>query len=544
MGWPAGGRSEVGVPHQVLVHGCGAVAAFAQGPDHQALAAAHIAAGKDAGHGGGKAALGGGAAALSQGDAEALRGIRLAAGEACRDEGKLAGVLELLAGGDHPGAASRGVGLGAQPGDDRAGQPARLVLQEGLDGGLVDPRVAAEAGGALGLAVVGLFHPGPLGPGVRRGAGGGGLGHHLEGEQPGAALPQGGALAVVAGVAPADDQDVLPFRRDGRRRAVQQAAGGPGEVIHREQHPLRVPPGDVEVPGLLCPAAEDHRVVVCQHLGGVHRPAHVHPGQKLDPFGLHDADPALHHLLFQLHAGDAVHQKAAGAVLPLVDGDGVAALVEVIGDGEARRPRPDDGDALAGAGGGRGGLDPSPGVARLDDGALVLTDGDRAAGHLAAGAGGFAQSRADPAGELGKAVGGKQAAQRKLPPAMPEQLVPLGDEVVQRAARGRAAQDRPRLAEGHAAVHAAAGLGLLFFPRQPGVKFAEVRNPREGLGLGAGLARGVDESGDLSHGVVSPLTVSAGRRRLRSAPVRRPGRALPSRRWSAASGRSRRAAPS
>ena len=49
---------------------------------------------------------------------------------------------------------------------------------------------------------------------------------------------------------------------------------------------------------------------------------------------------ALDHLLFQLHVGDAVHQKAAGAVLPLVNGDGMAPLVQVVGHGQARRPEP------------------------------------------------------------------------------------------------------------------------------------------------------------------------------------------------------------
>ena len=90
-----------------------------------------------------------------------------------------------------------------------------------------------------------------------------------------------------------------------------------------------------------------------QHFGGVHRPAHVHPGEELDPLVLHDLDPALDDLLFQLHVGDAVHQKAAGAVLPLVNGDGVAPLVQVVGHRQARRARTDDRHALAGAGRGR-----------------------------------------------------------------------------------------------------------------------------------------------------------------------------------------------
>ena len=64
---------------------------------------------------------------------------------------------------------------------------------------------------------------------------------------------------------------------------------------------------------------------------------------------------------------------------------------------------------LNSAGRGRGGMEPALGVAGLHDGVFVLADGDAAAGHIAAGAGGLAQGGADPAGELREAVGGAQA---------------------------------------------------------------------------------------------------------------------------------------
>ena len=53
--------------------------------------------------------------------------------------------------------------------------------------------------------------------------------------------------------------------------------------------------------------------------------------------------------LVELHVRNAVHQQAADAVGALVDGDRVAGLVELIGGGEARRARADDGDLLAAA---------------------------------------------------------------------------------------------------------------------------------------------------------------------------------------------------
>lgn len=80
--------------------------------------------------------------------------------------------------------------------------------------------------------------------------------HHLQSHQIGAALPQSRALAVVAGVAAADDQHILARRMDGPavgKLAVQQALGHAGEVIDREVDAVGVPAGDIQVAGLLAP---------------------------------------------------------------------------------------------------------------------------------------------------------------------------------------------------------------------------------------------------------------------------------------------------
>ena len=180
---------------------------------------------------------------------------------------------------------------GSQPGHHRAGQLAGLVLQKLLDGGLVGPWVFAKAGDALHLAVVHLAYPGPFGPGVGRGALGRRLGHHLKGQQIGAALAQRGALAVVAGVAAADHQYVFARGGDGPavgQVRIQQTAGDAGQIVHREKDPGGIAARNVEIPGLFGPAAQHHCVVVGQHLGGVHRAAHVHTGEELHSLLLHD----------------------------------------------------------------------------------------------------------------------------------------------------------------------------------------------------------------------------------------------------------------
>ena len=85
----------------------------------------------------------------------------------------------------------------------------------------------------------------------------------------------------------------------------------------------------------------------------------------------------------------------------------------------------------------------------IDDVLLDQLDGDRLfvdAQH----AGFFARGRADPAGEFGEVVGLEQHVQGVFPAVLVNQVIPLGDDVAQRAAV---------VAERDAAVHAACALG-------------------------------------------------------------------------------------
>ena len=302
-----------------------------------------------------------------------------------------------------------------------------------------------------------------------------------------------------------------------------------------------VPAGHVQVAGLLGTAAQHHGVVAAQQLFGGKDAAHIHVGAELHALGLHELDAALDDRFVQLHVGDAVHQQAAHPVGALEYGHGMAALVQVLGHRQAGRAAAHHGHALAGAGRGRGGVEPALGVARLDDGVFVLTHGHAAAGHVPAGAGGLAQGGAHPAGELREAVGGQQPMQRQLPLAVIHQIVPLRDQVVQRAAGGHAADHHARLAEGDAAVHAACRLGLLLLAGEPDVKFVKVLDALQRRYVRAGLARIIHKSCGLAHDVPLLTCSSAPCRMLRSAPARRPDRALPPRRSPAACGRSRKA---
>ena len=77
-------------------------------------------------------------------------------------------------------------------------------------------------------------------------------------------------------------------------------------------------------------------------------------------------------------------------------------------------------------------------------------------------AGSFARRRADAAGELRKIVGRMQTADRALPAAVIHEVVPVRDQVVDRAAG---------VAERHAAIHAASALLALLLFRETAHKF-------------------------------------------------------------------------
>ena len=67
-----------------------------------------------------------------------------------------------------------------------------------------------------------------------------------------------------------------------------------------------------------------------------------------DPFRLHQVDAALDDALVELHVGDAVHQKAADAVVALEHRDPVASPVEPVSGSQTGGAGADDGDLLAG----------------------------------------------------------------------------------------------------------------------------------------------------------------------------------------------------
>ena len=216
-------------------------------------------------------------------------------------------------------------------------------------------------------------------------------------------------------------------------------------------------------------------------------------GLEDDAFGLHLLDAAIDDVLFKLEVGNAVAEKAADAVGFLEDGDGVAGAAKLLRGGKAGGTAADDGDALAGGLLGRLGMNPALVPGAIDDGPLDELDGD---GRLvdAEHAGGFAGSGADAAGELREVVRRVEAANGGFPTVVVDEIVPVGDEIVDRAAG---------VAEGHAAVHAASALLALLLFREWLVDFEPVANALIGLAARGLFALNFKKSCDLTH--VAPL---------------------------------------
>ena len=205
--------------------------------------------------------------------------------------------------------------------------------------------------------------------------------------------------------------------------------------------------------------------------------------------GGHLLEAAVEDVLFHLEIGNAVAQQAADAVGLLEKRHPVARAIQLLRGGQARGPRANHGDALAGARFRRLRLDPAflPGV--IDDRLLDHLDRDRRlvdAQH----AGRLAGRRADAPGELRKIIRGVQDANRILPLVVIDEVVPVGNDVVDRAAG---------VAERNAAIHAARRLRAHAFFRERLIDLEIIVDAlRHGPARGS-LAIVFLEPGDFTH---------------------------------------------
>ncbi len=220
--------------------------------------------------------------------------------------------------------------------------------------------------------------------------------------------------------------------------------------------------------------------------------ADVGAAAELRALGAHLRQPPVQVPLFHLELGDAVAQQAARGVGALEHGHVVTLTGQLLRGGQAGRPGTDHGHLLARLHRRGERLHPALGPRAVDDLHLDLLDGHRI-GVDAQHAGGLTGGRAEPAGEFREVVGRVQPFGGLVPVVPPHQVVPLRNEVAERAAG---------VAEGDAAIHAAAGLPFEAPRGKIGVHLAPVPDPHVHRAAGRCLTRRGQESLGIGHRAV------------------------------------------
>ena len=214
-----------------------------------------------------------------------------------------------------------------------------------------------------------------------------------------------------------------------------------------------------------------------------------HAGAEAHALGLHLLDAAVDQMLLHFEIGNAIAQQAANAVILFEHRDGVTRARELLRGGHASGTATDYCDCFAGLGPGRLRCDPTRFPALIDDEMLDRLDADRIIIDVQR-AGGFARGRADAPGELGEIVGRVQYVERFAIVAAIDQIIPVGNDVVDRAAV---------VAKRDAAVHAARALLFRCVVSQMHDEFAIVLFAQLRRFVGFFLALQFEESGDFAH---------------------------------------------
>ena len=214
------------------------------------------------------------------------------------------------------------------------------------------------------------------------------------------------------------------------------------------------------------------------------------PYSKRHALGGELLEPALDHPLLDLEVRHAEADQPAAGLVALVDRDGVARAAQLLRRGQAGRTGADHRDRAAGLDRGRARDDPALVEGAVDDRDLDLLDRDGVALADLQHAGGLAGRRAQPPGELREVVGGVQLLDRLAPAVAVDEVVPVRDQVAQRAAV---------VAERHAALHAARALVAQALDGQLLDELLVVRRALAGVALRRVDAGDLEEGSELAH---------------------------------------------
>jgi hypothetical protein len=176
----------------------------------------------------------------------------------------------------------------------------------------------------------------------------------------------------------------------------------------------------------------------------------------------------------------------------------MSGFIKLSGGTESSGARTDDRDFLARAFGGGFGDDPALRPAFIDDRVFDTFNGHwRVVNAQYAGA--FAGCWADSTREFGEIVGFVKSVEGFAPESTIDQIVPFGNQVINRAAASHATNQRSGMAEGRTTVHASSSLIAELVIGHGQVKFVPIVNAIEWCDFAFDFAQVFNKSGWLAH---------------------------------------------
>jgi len=363
---------------------------------------------------------------------------------------------------------------------------ALVIKNKLLRGDAELPWVLSEMRSNLRMAVVGTEDPGPLRPWVVATTTGRRLGQQLKVDHGLGTMAHSSSDTVVTSITTTNDDDVLALRIDVAAAVlevgIEECLSVELEILHGKVDAVSVAVGDLEVAGPGCASGENNGVVLGAELGQRDVDTDVSVGNEglsrfksvicslkkgsdtYNSLSSHQVDATLDDRLVELHAangcqclmktngkkryslGDTIHQETSHTVVAVVHGDEVTGLVKLVGAGETGGTRSDNGNTLASSELRDLRRHPTHLEALVDDRAFNALDSDRLlvdAQHTRT----LARSRANTTSKLGEVVCHEESVESVLPLSLEDEVVPLGDDVGDRATSFG-------LAEGNTAIHA------------------------------------------------------------------------------------------
>ncbi len=309
-----------------------------------------------------------------------------------------------------------------------------------------------------------------------------------------------GADAVGTGITTANDHHMLASRPN----LIDHVITGNelvvlGQELHCEMDAGQFATGNRQIARLFRATGQDHGIIFGQQRLGGNRFTNVLVDPELDSLGGHLRHATVDMLFLELEVGDAITQQSTNSIILLQQHHRVTSARQLLRGGHTGGAGTNHGNLLAGLAGGRLRLHPAHFPGLVDDRVFDRLDAHRVVVDVQR-AGGFARRRTDAAGELGEVVGGMQHIDRLAPVLLEHKIIPIRNDVVDRAAAH---------AERNAAIHAARALHLGLIIGEVEDELFVVGQPLGHRQVGFRQALVFEESSDLAHYAASSTFCSA-----------------------------------